>query len=316
MSEMVALRRALSDELCALAEQDPKLTVLTSDSRGSVTLGRFASEHPAQLVECGIAEQNEIGIAAGLALSGRNVFVCAPAPFLSGRAYEQVKLDVAYNRAPVRVMGVSGGVSYGELGTSHHSAGDIAAMRAIDGLTVLVPSDAVQLRSLVRWLAAHPCPAYVRMGRAPVEVLYGEDVAFEPGHAVVAYGGTPSDQLAILAMGEMVAPAVHAAEMLAARGVAARVLDMFSVKPLDVGAILDAAHACGRIMTVEEHNVNGGLGSAVAEVCADSCPTPMMRLALPDEPVYEAESPQVFEHYGLTPEGICEHALALLGKVE
>ncbi|MBQ3283601.1 MAG: transketolase family protein [Atopobiaceae bacterium] len=316
MSEKVALRRALSDELCELAGQDPKLTVLTSDSRGSVTLGRFADEHPAQLVECGIAEQNEIGVAAGLALSGRNVFVCAPAPFLSGRAYEQVKLDVAYNRAPVRVMGVSGGVSYGELGTSHHSAGDIAAMRAIDGLTVLVPSDAVQLRALVRWLAENPCPAYVRMGRAPVEVLYDEGTAFEPGRAAVAYGGTPSDQLAILAMGEMVAPAVHAAEALSEQGVAARVLDMFSVKPLDVEAVVEAARTCGRIVTVEEHNVNGGLGGAVAEVLADRCPTPMMRLALPDEPVYEAESPEVFEHYGLTAEGILSHALAFLGKVD
>lgn len=312
MIEKVALRRALADELCLLAEEDPTLVVLTSDSRGSVTLERFADEHPRQLVECGIAEQNELGVAAGLALSGRNVFVCAPAPFLSGRGYEQVKLDVAYNRAPVRVMGVSGGVSYGELGTSHHSAGDVAAMRAIDGLMVLVPSDAVQLRAIVRWLAASPCPAYVRMGRAPVEVLYDEGAAFEPGRAALAHGGTPDDRIAILAMGEMVAPAVHAAKALAERGVPARVLDLFSVKPLDVEAVLDAARTCGRILTVEEHNVNGGLGGAVAEACAGACPVPVWRMGLPDEPVFEAESPEVFEHYGLTAEGILEHALALL----
>ena len=312
MSEKIALRRALADELCLLAENDPSLVVLTSDSRGSVTLGRFAEEHPKQLVECGIAEQNELGVAAGLALSGLNVFVCAPAPFLSGRAYEQLKLDVAYNRAPVRVMGVSGGVSYGELGTSHHSLGDIAAARAIDGLMVLVPSDAVQLRALVRWLSAHPCPAYVRTGRAAVETIYPDGASFEPGRAVMAYGGTPDDKLAIMAMGEMVAPSIRAAEALAEQGIPVRVLDLFSVKPLDREAILEAARICGRIVTVEEHNLNGGLGGAVAEVCAEACPVPIVRLGIPDEPVYEAESPEVFEHYGLTAEGILAHARAVL----
>lgn len=316
MSEVVgqkkALRKALAEELCLMAEEDPTLVVLTSDSRGSVTLGRFAQEHPEQLVECGIAEQCEIGVAAGLALSGRNVFVCAPAPFLAGRAYEQVKLDVAYNRAPVRVMGVSGGVSYGELGTSHHSLEDVAAMRAIEGLMVLVPSDATQLRALVRWLSAHPCPTFVRTGRGDVEVLYEAGTYFEPGHAVTVFGGTKDDTLAILAMGEMVAPAKHAAELLAEQGVHARVLDMFSIKPLDEEAVVESARACGRVMTVEEHRLAGGLGGAVAEVLAERCPVPLRRLGIPDEPTYEAESPEVFEHYGLTAEGILAHALAML----
>ena len=309
-----ALRRALSDELCLLAAEDPKLAVLTSDSVGSVTLGAFAEGHPDRLVECGIAEQNELGVAAGLALSGFKPFVCAPAPFLSGRGYEQLKLDVAYNRAPVAVMGVSGGVSYGELGTSHHSVADIAAMRAIDGLAVLIPSDAVQLRAIVRMLAADPRPCYLRMGRAPVEDIYEERTSFEIGRAVVPFGGDDDDRIALIAAGEMVAPAIGAAQLLAERGVRARVLDLFSVKPIDEAAVLDAARTCGRIVTVEEHSVMGGIGGAVAELVSSGCPVPLLRLGLPDEPVYEAESPEVFEHYGLTAEGIFEHALAFIGS--
>lgn len=311
--EMVPCRKALSEELARLAGEHEDLFVLTSDARGSVMLSAFAEAWPDRLVECGIAEQNEVGVAAGMALAGLSVFVCAPAPFLSARAYEQLKVDVAYNRAPVRVCGVSGGVSYGALGSSHHAINDVAATRGIDGLTVLVPSDAAQTRALVRWMAENPCPVYMRMGRGAVPRVYDDGESFEPGHALTLREG---GDLAIIAMGEMVAPALGAAELLAARGVGARVIDMFCVSPLDEGAVVAAARETSAILTVEEHSVHGGLGGAVAEAAATSgTPVPMDIVGIPDGPTYEAESPELFEHYGLTAEGIAARAAALLDRV-
>lgn len=306
--EKIACRKAFSQTLLELGRENQNLYAVTSDARGSVTINAFAKELPDQLIECGIAEQNEMGVAAGMALAGKTVFVCAPAPFLSARSYEQLKLDVAYNRANVKVCGVSGGVSYGTLGTSHHALQDIASTRSLEGLTVLIPSDAVQTNALTRWMAETEGPVYMRMGRAAVPVLYQNDQVFSIGKAVTLREGS---DMTILACGEMVAPAAQAAALLEEKGISVRVLDLFSIKPLDTEAVIRAAEETGCLLTVEEHSIYGGMGGMVAEVVSQSCPTLMKIMGLPDEHTYPGESPDVFRHYGLTPEGIAQEAEAL-----
>jgi len=301
-------REAFARTLLALAREDARLFALATDSRGSVTLGDFARELPGQFVECGIAEQNAVGIAAGLANAGKKAFVCGPACFYSLRAAEQIKVDLAYSGSDVKVIGVSGGVSYGALGASHHATQDVALMRAIPGLTVVLPADGHQTEALTRALAAHTGPAYVRMGRGEVPDVYEKNPPFVLGKAnVLRRGGGVS----LIACGEMVHPALEAARLLAAEGIEAGVTDMHTLKPLDEAAILDAA-AAGAVVTVEEHSVHGGLGSAVASLLAQHRPTPMRILALPDEALYTGTSAQVFDHYGLTPRGVVQAAKELL----
>lgn len=302
------VRKAFTDELLALARQDASLFAVATDSRGSVTLGAFAEALPAQFVECGIAEQDAVGIAAGLANGGVRPFVCGPACFYSLRAAEQIKVDVAYSGCNVKIMGVSGGVSYGALGASHHATQDIALLRAVPGLELFLPADAAQMTHLTRYLAASEVPAYVRMGRGPVPAVYEAGAAHVPGKANILRKGS---DVSIIACGEMVYPALMAAELLYQGGIEAAVIDMFTLRPLDEAAILAAAEA-PLVVTVEEHHVNGGLGSAVASLLAQKKPVPMRILGLPDETLYTGTSQQVFDHYGLTAEGIRETILAVL----
>jgi len=273
---------------------------LATDSRGSVTLTDFAKELPEQFVECGIAEQDAVGIAAGLTLEGKTAFVCGPASFYATRSAEQVKVDVAYSHRDVKVIGVSGGVSYGALGGTHHAVQDIAFMRAVPGLQVFIPADAAQAAAMTRALAYSGEPAYVRMGRGDVEDVYTDECPFEIGKANVLRSGK---QAAIIACGEMVRPSLSAAEILANNGYDVSVIDMHTIKPLDEAAIIEAAKT-GLIVTVEEHSVKGGLGSAVAEVVCQKCPVKMRILGLPDETLYSGTNREVFAHYGLTAEGI------------
>lgn len=303
------VRAAFTDTLLALAKEDPTVFAVTTDARGSVTLDAFAQALPAQFVECGIAEQDAVGIAAGLSRTGLRPFVCGPASFYALRSAEQIKVDLAYSQANVKVIGVSGGVSYGALGGTHHATQDIALMRAIPGLTVLLPSDAAQMKLMTEALVQLDGPAYVRMGRGPVEDVYDEDVPFTIGKANRLHDG---DDAALIACGEMVYPAVQAARTLQAAGLHVKVYDMHTIKPLDEAAILEAART-GFVVTVEEHSVLGGLGAAVAEVLCQQKPTPMRILGLPDENYYTGTSAQVFAHYGLTPEGIAEQVRQALG---
>lgn len=306
---MKPCRKAITETLLELAKRDPLLCALASDSRGSVTLDEFAKELPGQFVECGIAEQDAVGMAAGLACAGLKPFVCGPASFYAARAAEQIKVDVAYSHLNVKIVGVSGGVSYGALGGTHHSVQDVALMRAIPNLQVFLPADANQSAALTVALAASPEPAYVRVGRGAVPDVYGPDASFEIGRAKKLRDG---GDVAIIACGEMVYHALEAAKLLAAAGVEASVYDMFTLKPLDEAAILEAAHL-GAIVTVEEHSVKGGLGGAVAEVVCQKRPVKMRILGLPDEPLYNGENRYVFEHYGLTAAGIAEAAKELIG---
>ena len=295
-------RQAICEVLMERAKHDRDIVVLCSDSRGSASLAPFAEAFPAQFVETGIAEQNLVSIAAGLAKCGKKPYAASPACFLSTRSYEQAKVDCAYSNTNVKLIGISGGVSYGALGMSHHSAQDIAAMSAIPNMRVYLPSDRHQTRRLIEALLDDEKPAYIRVGRNPVEDIYaGDDTPFEMDRATVLREGGDA---AIIACGEMVRPAKLAAELLEREGIAASVLDMYCVKPLDRDAVIRAAQAARLVVTVEEHAPFGGLGAAVAQVVGENCPRRLRCLALPDAPVITGTSQQVFDHYGLNAEGI------------
>lgn len=308
---MIACRKAFTDTLLDLARTDKDIVAVTTDARGSVTLGDFAKELPDQFVECGIAEQNAVGISAGLAHSGKKAYVCGPACFYVARSLEQVKVDVAYNRTNVKILGVSGGVAYGALGATHHSLHDIAVLRTFPGMNVVLPCDARQTARLVKMLVGNTEPFYIRVGRAAVPDVYeNDDFSFEIGKANMLADGT---DLTIIATGETVYHAYQAALKLKEQGISARVLDMAFIKPLDTDAIVNAARETGRIITVEEHSRFGGLGAAVVETIAEN-PVPVKIIGIPDEDVIHGTSPEIFRHYGLDSDGIVKTALQFLDK--
>ncbi|HBE80927.1 MAG TPA: transketolase [Firmicutes bacterium] len=310
MLNTIACRKMFTDTLLELAQKDRNIVVLTTDARGSVTLDKFAEELPEQFIEIGIAEQNSVGIGAGLATCNKKPFVCGPACFLSARSLEQVKVDAAYTHTNVKLIGVSGGVSYGALGTSHHSLHDIAVMRAIPGITIVLPCDVYQTRKMVTALVEYEGPVYVRMGRNAVPNVYLEnDVPFKLGVANILMDGR---DLTIIGTGETVRLALDAGMLLKEKGIGSKVIDMHTLKPLDEVAILKAAKETGRVITVEEHSVHGGLGAAIAEVLAQNNPVPMKILGVPDEPTVAGTSAEVFKHYGLTAENIARIAKKML----
>lgn len=305
----VANKQVICDVLMELAGQDRMITVLCSDSRGSGSMTEFANRFPDQFVEVGIAEQSLVSMAAGMASTGRKPVAVSPASFLSTRSMEQVKVDCAYSHNNVLLLGISGGVSYGALGMTHHSSTDIADMASIPGMRVYLPSDRLQTELLTRALMADSDPAYVRVGRNAVEDVYEEGkVPFEMNRATLVREG---GDLAIIACGEMVLYAKRAAETLEKEGIHAMVIDMYCVKPLDREAVLKAA-ATGHILTVEEHVAIGGLGSMVAQVVAQEAPCKMKCLTLPDTPVITGTSKEVFRYYGLDDAGIVKAARELL----
>ena len=310
MANTIPNRQAICDTLLARAAQDKDIVVLCSDSRGSASLSRFADTFPDQFVEVGIAEQDLVSIAAGLARCGKKAFAASPACFLSTRSYEQAKVDCAYSNTNVTIIGISGGVSYGALGMSHHSAQDIAAMSALPNMRVYLPSDRFQTAKLVEALLQDEKPAYLRVGRNAVEDVYTEDACpFAMDKATWLREG---EDVAIIACGEMVRPALDAAEALAAEGITATVLDMYCVKPLDKEAVLRAAQKAKAVLTVEEHAPYGGLGSMVAQVVAENCPRKVKNLTLPDAPVITGTSKEVFAYYGLDAAGIAAAARELV----
>jgi len=303
-------RQAICDVLMQEAAHDKNIVVLCSDSRGSASLAKFAEAFSEQFVEVGIAEQNLVSIAAGLAKCGKKAYVASPACFLSTRSYEQCKVDVAYSNSNVKLIGISGGVSYGALGMSHHSAQDIAALSAIPDMRVYLPSDRFQTEWLFRELLKDEKPAYIRVGRNAVEDIYecGESL-FELDRAVCLREGK---DVLIVACGEMVKPALEAAERLAADGIEAAVLDMYCVKPIDKAGILRILPEVKAVLTVEEHSPFGGLGSMVSQIVAGHHPVKVKNLSLPDEPVITGTSREVFDYYGLNAGGIAESARNLL----
>ncbi len=303
---MIACRKSFTDTLLALARENKDIVAVTTDARGSVTLGDFAKELPAQFVECGIAEQDAVGISAGLAHSGKKVFCCGPACFYVARSLEQVKVDMAYSGNPVKILGVSGGVAYGALGATHHSLHDIAVLRTFPGMNIVLPPDGRATEKLVKFLVDFPEPVYVRVGRAAVPDVYLDgNFTFEIGKANTLHEGK---DLTLIGAGETVWHALQAAKQLDEKGVSARVLDLSWIKPFDKEAVLKAARETGRIITVEEHSRFGGLGALVAETVSEN-PVPVRILGIPDENVVHGSSPEIFHHYGLDAEGIVKAAL-------
>lgn len=300
----IANRAVMCEVLKEAAAKDKNVVVLCSDSRGSASLTSFAETYPDQFVEVGIAEQNLVSIAAGLASCGKKAFAASPASFISTRSYEQCKVDCAYSNTNVKLIGISGGVSYGALGMTHHSAQDIAAMSAIPGMRVYLPSDRHQTRKLFEALLQDDQTAYIRLGRNPVEDVYGESsVPFEMNKATVLSEGT---DVLLVACGEMVKPIQEAARLLNEQGISTGALDMYCVKPLDKEGLLKAAQGKKLIVTMEEHAPFGGLGSMVAQVISANDPKKVINLALPDTPVITGTSQEVFDCYGLNAAGIAD----------
>ncbi len=296
----VTNRQVICDTLLAAAKEDKNIIVACSDSRGSGSMTAFFEQFPEQSVEVGIAEQDLVSISAGLAACGKKVFAVSPACFLSTRSYEQAKVDVAYAETNVTLVGISGGISYGALGMTHHSLQDIAAMAALPGMRVYLPSDRFQTKAVVEELLKDEKPAYLRVSRSASEDLYSEDTDFSGGAKVLREG----KDVLLVACGELVAPCLHAAELLGKEGVSAGVIDAYRVKPLNEELILKAAEGVRLVAAAEEHSPYGGLFSMTAQLFSSKCPKKVVGLTLPDGHIVTGTQSEAFQYYGLTAEGI------------
>jgi transketolase len=299
-----------AETLLELARQDSDLLVVTSDSRGSAKLAPFAKAVPGQIVEVGIAEQNLVGVAAGLAAAGKNVFAVSPACFLTARSLEQIKNDLCYSDRPVNAVGISAGVSYGALGTTHHSLHDFAALRAFHNITIVAPADNFETREAVQAAARLRSPVYLRFGKKRMPHLPRATQQFELGKASLIREGK---DLSILACGETVAPAFEAAELLAKEGVQCRVLSLHTIKPLDRTAVRKAAEETGAVITVEEHSISGGLGEACASLLLqDGIATRFKIVGFPDEHTVTGSQEEILSHYGIDGPGLAATGRQLL----
>jgi transketolase len=303
-----------AETLLGLAKSNRNVVSVTSDSRGSGKLGPFAQALPEQVVELGIAEQNLVGVSAGLASAGKIVYAVSPACFLTARALEQIKNDVAYSDRPVKLIGISAGVSYGALGSTHHSLHDFAALRAVNNIDVVAPADNFETRAVIKLAAQRQRPIYIRFGKAALYHVHRGDIAnfrTEIGKAITIREGS---DIAFIAAGETVVHALLAAETLKTKGLGCRVISMHTVKPLDTAAVVDAARRCRAIITVEEHSIFGGLGEACAATLmqAGAARVPLKIVGVPDEYTVTGSQADIFRHYGITREGLTQTALAVL----
>jgi transketolase len=311
MKELYDCRDAFENKLRELAADDQRIVAVVNDSVGSSKLNQFGQMYPVRLVNVGIAEQNMIGVGAGLANGGLIPFVCGASPFLTGRALEQIKADLAYSNTNVKLCGMSSGMAYGELGPTHHSIEDMAWLRAIANMTVIVPADPVETAQVVEVAVSTEGPMFIRLSRLPVPIVHKPDYHFEIGKATLLRDGS---EITLIANGVLVCQALEAAELLAKEGIHARVLNMSTVRPLDNEAVQAAATETGGIVTVEEHTVFGGLGSAVAEVVVSTHPVPMRILGVPGVFAPTGSASWLLEYFGLTAQGIFEAALELRGR--
>ena len=305
MAEKIATRAAYGKALEELAAQEPNLVVLDADLSGSTMTKGFGAEHPDRFFDMGIAEANMVGVAAGLATCGKKPFVNSFAMFAAGRAWEQVRNSVAYPGLNVKVVGSHGGLSVGEDGATHQCIEDLAIMRAIPNMTVLCPCDGNEMKQAVKALLAYDGPAYLRLGRLAVETVTDqvEGYEFQIGKGVLLRDG---QDVTVVAVGMMVQMALTAADILAEEGISVRVIDMHTIKPLDTEILLAAARDTGCIVTSEEANIVGGLGSAVSEYLTSVCPVPVIRHGVEDEFGRSGTAQKVLEAYHLTPAGIAD----------
>jgi len=298
--------------LQALATTDRSIVAVTSDSRGSGKLAPYGKALPQQIVEVGIAEQNLVGITAGLAACGKKAFGVSPSCFLTARSLEQIKNDICYSNVPGVLVGISSGVSYGALGSTHHSLHDLAVLRAINNLTIIVPADNFEAREAITFAARAPRPVFVRFGKAAMYDLHKAGTTFTAGQAITLREGS---DVAFIANGETVVHALLAAENLAAAGISARVLSLHTVKPLDTAALFAAGRECRAVITVEEHMINGGVGEAVASTLLQAGIAPKFRMVgFPDEDTVTGAQADLFRHYGISMEGLSEVARELLER--
>lgn len=294
-----------------LGADDPKIVAVCNDSVGSSKLGGFKSKWPERLVNVGIAEQNMVGVGAGLANGGLLPFVCAAACFLTGRSLEQIKADIAYSNANVKLVGISSGMAYGELGPTHHSIEDFAWTRVLPNLPVVAPCDSIETAAAVEWAARYDGPVFLRLSRVGVPDLLPAGHVFEPGKANLLRDG---DALTLIANGTVTHRILKAADILAERGIEARVLNMATVRPIDADAVVAAARETGAILTAEEHSVFGGLGSAVAELVVTEAPVPMKILGVPGIFAPTGSAEFLLDEFGMSPAAIAETAVALIAR--
>jgi transketolase len=303
-----------SATLQELATIDKSIVAVTCDSRGSGKLVKFGTDLPEQIVEIGIAEQNLVGVAAGLASTGKKAFAVSPACFLTARALEQIKNDVAYSNNQVRLIGISAGVSYGALGSTHHSLHDFAVLRAINNLIIAAPADNFETREAVKQAVLLNQPLYLRFGKKAMPLLTDdESIGFEFGKGRVIKDGS---DLTLIATGETVYPALQAADKLEQdQGIRATVVSMHTIKPLDVQLILQLAEKTGAIITIEEHSIYGGLGEACASLLlTNGYNKPFKIMGIPDEYTITGSQTEIFDHYGLSADGIALAVIKLLVK--
>lgn len=304
-------RDAFAAALERLGADDRRVVAVCNDSVGSSKLGGFKAKFPERLVNVGIAEQNMVGVAAGLANGGLLPFVCAASCFLTGRSLEQVKADISYSNANVKLVGISSGMAYGELGPTHHSIEDFAWMRVLPNLPIIAPCDSVETAAAVEWAADYDGPVFLRLSRVGVPDLLPAGHRFVPGKANLLRDG---DAVTLIANGTLTHRMMKAADLLRAKGIEARVLNMATVRPIDVEAVVAAARDTGAILTAEEHSTFGGLGSAIAEVVVAEAPVPMRILGVPG--IYAPTGPAEFllDEFGMSPAAIAEAAVSLIDR--
>jgi transketolase len=309
VTQLFDCRDAFTAALEDLAAHDARICAVVNDSVGSSKLGNFGKRFPERLINVGIAEQTMVGVAGGLANSGHIPFVSAASCFLTGRALEQIKADVAYSNANVKLAGMSPGMAYGELGPTHHSIEDFAWLRAIANMTIVAPADPLETEQAVRAAATTPGPVFLRISRMGVPAVHDAGYRFALGKAALLREGA---DVTLIANGTLVTRALQAAELLAAQGISARVLNMATVKPLDEAAVLAAARETGAIVTIEEHTIYGGLGGAVAEFVVTHHPVPMRILGVPGVFAPTGSAPWLLDHFGMSPQAIADAAMDVL----
>ena len=311
MSEKRATREAYGETLIELGQANPNIVVLEADLAKSTTTIKFKKEFPDRFFDCGVAEQNMMAMAAGLATTGKICFTGSFAMFATGRAFEQVRNTIAYPALNVKICPTHAGITVGADGGSHQTIEDIALMRVIPGMTVIVPADYIEAKKAIAKAAEIDGPVYVRLGRATLPMIFDEDYEFIPGKAIVLREGT---DVTIFATGIMVSSSLVAAENLVKDGISAEVINISTIKPLDDNAIIESAVKTGRVVVAEEHSIIGGLGSAVAELLCEKHPVPVARVGIKDVFGRSGEPAELLEYYGLTDEDISQAAKGLLGK--
>lgn len=309
--EKIPTRIAYGQALAELGEENHRVVVIDADISKITGTHLFARRFPERFFNVGIAEQNEMGIAAGMATTGKIVFASTYAVFASMRACEQVRTFIAHTRSNVKIAASHGGLTGTTDGVTHQGTEDMGIMRTIPDMTIIMPADAVATRKIVKELAEHQGPAYLRLTKIPMPILYDEEADFQIGRAVQLRDG---DDVAIIAIGDMVIRALEAADLLDKSGIRARVLDMHTLKPVDKGAVVKAAEQTGAIVTVEDHNILNGLGSAVAEVVVENRPVPMERIGLRDTFAESGQYEELLEKYGLNTRHITEAARKVMGR--